>query len=653
MNFELFTNPSVFAHPTRGPFGIPVEAPLFLWLGSYFLLTSLAWVLVRYWIKARKLIQVFKTRGAEVLNIQEDKRHIDGFGLDELREVIEADPALRDSWWEFQETILHFQDNKVFNTRQAEEFFKEDNLIATKINSRFYSAYPGMLTSVGLLLTFSAILVGLSYIHKDAQGHLSGVEDLVYSLSGKFVSSIVALLCAALFTWFDKSTSKNLHTSYQRFVSAVNKRLARMPAERLLQLMQDNSEQQANAIRGIATDLADPITRGVQEGMGPLVERIASAIEELNKQKQQTLSESMGDMMKEFKSSLVSSTGTEFKALAESIESTTSLIGQMNEAQEQARHRTEEMIKNFDLFLAKQSDAAERQLSQLTQTMARILESVSSQATKSSSALDSSVDAVLEKLTKATSDQIAQSARQTGEISATLSEVLSQLRDTSSSSATTMEKSIQNVLEETRSLKTATSEKMIEMMQQQVENSATINEARQALKEAIANFKEAVNQSARSLELIGSGADGMQNGLAAIETSIQKATRIQESAVSASSIAENNLRGLTQVFDNQKGVLEQYEKTFSVLDKNVAAILEKVGEQLSSYSRLVKDGLETHLEQFDEALGNATGKLTNTVRSLSDSLDTLEEIVGTALSSLTTVTENLGQKSRNPERVGS
>jgi chromosome segregation ATPase len=216
-----------------------------------------------------------------------------------------------------------------------------------------------------------------------------------------------------------------------------------------------------------------------------------------------------------------------------------------------------------------------------------------------------------------------------------------------------MEKSILNVLDETRNLKTATSEKMIEMMQQQAENAATINEARQALQDAIANFKEAVNQSARSLELIGSGANGMQNGLDAIETSIQKANRIQESTVSASNIAENNLRGLTQVFDNQKDVLAQYERTFSVLDKNVASILEKVGEQLGSYSRLVKDGLETHLEQFDEALGNATGKLTNTVRSLSDSLDTLMEIVESALSSLTKVSENLGQKSRNTERVSS
>ena len=263
------------------------------------------------------------------------------------------------------------------------------------------------------------------------------------------------------------------------------------------------------------------------------------------------------------------------------------------------------------------------------------------------------VDAVLEKLTQATSEQMAQNARQSGEISATLSAVLSQLRETSNSSATTMEKSILNVLDETRNLKTATSEKMIEMMQQQVENAATITEARQALQDAIANFKEAVNQSARSLELIGSGADGMQNGLAAIETSIQKANRIQESTVSASSIAENNLRGLSQVFDNQKDVLAQYERTFTVLDKNVASILEKVGEQLGSYSRLVKDGLETHLEQFDEALGNATGKLTNTVRSLSDSLDTLMEIVESALSSLTKVSENLGQKSRNTERVSS
>jgi methyl-accepting chemotaxis protein len=214
-----------------------------------------------------------------------------------------------------------------------------------------------------------------------------------------------------------------------------------------------------------------------------------------------------------------------------------------------------------------------------------------------------------------------------------------------------METSIQNVLEETKNLRTATSEKMVEMMQQQVENASTIVEARQALQDSIAHFKEAVNQSARSMELIGDGADGMQSGLDSVKSSIDKANRIHETTASVSSLAEGHLKELTQMVENQKAVLDQYERTFSVLDRNTAAILEKVGEQLGSYSRIVKDGLETHLEQFDEALGNATGKLTNTVRSLSDSLDTLMEIVDSALSSFTKVSENLGQKAKTSERV--
>jgi hypothetical protein len=640
----------MFAKSTKGPFGIPVEAPLFLWVGSGTLLISLIYVLSRYWNKSSKLSKAFKNRSSQILSIQSEKRHIDGFGLDELREIMENDPSLRDSWWEFQETILHFQDNRVFNTRQAEEFFKEDNLIETKINSRFYSAYPGLLTSIGLLLTFTAILMGLSYIHKDSQGRLSGVEDLVYSLSGKFLSSIVALACAALFTWFDKSTSKGLHTAYQRFVSSLNKRLARMPAERLLQVIQDNNEQQANAIRGIATDLADPITKGVQEGMGPLVERIASAIEELNKQKKESISESVGDMMREFKSSLVSSTGSEFKVLAASIESTANLISQMNDSQEQTRSRTDEMIKSFDSLLAKQNDASQRQLSQITQAMDQILEGVSAQTAKSSSAIGSSIDTVLEKIAQVTSEQMAQSSRHNTDISNALSEVLLQLRETSNSSASTMQSSIHTVLEEAKTLRASTSEKMLEMMRQQVENSATISEARRALEESISQFKEAVSQSARSMQLIGSGADGMQRGLDSVRTSIDKASFIQETTANVSSLAEGHLKELTRIVDGQRGVLDQYERTFAILDRNTAAILERVGEQLGNYSRIVKDGLETHLEQFDEALGNATGKLTNTVRSLSDSLDTLMEIVDSALSSFTKVSENLGQRARGAER---
>jgi hypothetical protein len=636
---------------TRGPFGLPLEAPFFLWIGSAGLLCSQIFVLTRYKIKASKLSKAFKSQGAQILDIQREKRHIDGFGLEQLRSIMEADPRLKDSWWEFNETILHFPNDKVYNTRQAEEFFKEENLIATRINSRFYSAFPGLLTSVGLLLTFSAILVGLSHIRPDAQGRLSGVEDLVYSLSGKFVSSIVALLSAAVFTWFDKSTSKNLHTAYQRFVSALNKRLARMPAERLLQVIQDNNEQQANAIRGIATDLADPITRGVQEGMGPLVERIALAIEELNRQKREAVSESFGDMLKEFKASLVSSTGDEFKALAKSIESTTSLISHMSDAQEQTKQRTEEMIKNFDSFLGRQHEAAEQQLGQLTKAMERVMESLSVQAAQSSSAFGSSVDSVLSKLAEATTEQISQSARQNTEISQALSGVLSQLQETSRSSVSTMEQSMSNVLEETRNLRNTTSEKMVEIISQQAQNAASISEARQALQDSITLFKEAVGESARSLELIGSGADGMQSGLQALDTSIEKASRIQESTTAVSSMAETRLRELTQVYDLQKNVLDQYERTFSVLDKNTALILDKIGEQLGNYSRLVKDGLETHLEQFDDALGNATGKLANTVRGLSDSLDTLMEVVENTLNSLTRVANKLEAPSRNLERT--
>src|SRR2546421_241 len=56
----------------------------------------------------------------------------------------------------------------------------------------FAHAVPGVLTSLGLLGTFVALLIGLYGLQKNLDGTWA-IDPLVSNLSGKFVTSIVAL----------------------------------------------------------------------------------------------------------------------------------------------------------------------------------------------------------------------------------------------------------------------------------------------------------------------------------------------------------------------------------------------------------------------------------------------------------------------------
>jgi hypothetical protein len=94
-----------------------------------------------------------------------------------------------------------------FITRQANESLSEDDVISALYHSSFYQVVPSILTALGLLATFIAILValnGVTYDPQDATHPITGIDKLINGLAGKFLSSIVALILSVIFIFFEK-----------------------------------------------------------------------------------------------------------------------------------------------------------------------------------------------------------------------------------------------------------------------------------------------------------------------------------------------------------------------------------------------------------------------------------------------------------------
>ena len=125
-----------------------------------------------------------------------------------------------------------------FLTRQPDESITEDSVVSALYHSSFYQTVPSILTALGLLATFIAILValaGLTYDAQDPTHPITGIDKLINGLSGKFLSSIVALLLSVTFIFFEKKIcERQISRSYDRVIRRCKELLPFISQTRIL-----------------------------------------------------------------------------------------------------------------------------------------------------------------------------------------------------------------------------------------------------------------------------------------------------------------------------------------------------------------------------------------------------------------------------------
>lgn len=92
-------------------------------------------------------------------------------------------------------------------TQSVQEALPLDFVVSRLYHSNFHQGVPGILTASGLLCTFAAILLGLggvTYNSADPVHPVTGIDSLINGLSGKFVTSVIALVMSIIFLYCEK-----------------------------------------------------------------------------------------------------------------------------------------------------------------------------------------------------------------------------------------------------------------------------------------------------------------------------------------------------------------------------------------------------------------------------------------------------------------
>ena len=337
-----------------------LHSPMLSWLGSGGLIALFIWhagrlstaissvqgCYMRVWPTLTSLAASRKSLQSEWLmvpSLSDVKKSAQSSGqpervdLDDLQALDKAmrrEPRLEQAWLHFRKTFVvertaWFIEPKVFATRTAAEFFPRD-LLSSRLNLAFYHQFPSLITGGGLLLTFLAILIGLSKLHADGS-HIVGIQGLINGLAGKFLTSIVGLLCANLFVLLEKSAMHRLATTQQQFVTMVDELFPRKTMEQMLENFTPGAgpatAQGQVAMGAVPGDLGDRLAGSLSDRLSPTVTALREAVEVLARREQggrigapDRLAEELSRVMQQTMAAPIQELNQAIQTLARSVE---------------------------------------------------------------------------------------------------------------------------------------------------------------------------------------------------------------------------------------------------------------------------------------------------------------------------------------------
>ncbi|HYI93359.1 MAG TPA: hypothetical protein VEX68_07430 [Bryobacteraceae bacterium] len=166
-----------------------------------------------------------------------------------------------------------------FSVRPTTELFSENVVVDSGYHSSFHQTVPSILTALGLMTTFVAILLALEGVNVQLRGGaeiVEGIGGLINGLAGKFLSSIVALLLAVTFTLFEKATERRLRSAYDDLLRTAAESIPVLSAFRVQLDVHALSARRTEMLERFYTEMAERVVSAARTQILPAVSGILS-----------------------------------------------------------------------------------------------------------------------------------------------------------------------------------------------------------------------------------------------------------------------------------------------------------------------------------------------------------------------------------------
>ncbi len=612
---------------------------------------------VWYWRPSRYLRRTLKSviSAIQALKPSADTGPVDS---DQVAETLGLDATLAHLWGEYTET-LHEQYDHVDGERRlvavratvpAEVFFNTQVLVDTPLNTEFFRHLPGLLTGIGIIGTFSGLILGLSGFEPtgSAEAIKTSLGALMDGVREAFYASAFAICAAMFITFVEKRELNRRYKQVEQLAQAIDslyeagageeylarlvkaaeesatqtKQLKQSLVDDLKQILTDLTDRQIQASQQHSQQMAVGVGDAIQNGLQTPLQQIAEIVERAAGQQGNAVEAMLQDLLSVFMAKIEDTFGGQMRGLndmlSQSVNSIREMQSEFGKLVTDLRQVGQSNAEEFSVKLTEMLAQAEARQSALVTRMGEFLAEVHVATGNAQASTRQQMEETLQVLqqqlqsmTKSLEGQRVaagqaeevrhnQLATATGSMFKGMKGEVDRLVNEVAKAIAAMERNIASL----QTVSTSTIDRMNSGAETMYQAAGKFSKAGDAVSEAMIAAEDTfgeIQQAAHSMEKASGNLGTLVAGLSQSQVSIGQMTTVlnevidrakKEAGVSKQLVAE----------------LEVAARRLSEAERQAGAYLQNVNESLekafASFGKGVTDGLKTSNAAFHSELSS-------------------------------------------------
>lgn len=599
-------------------------------VGSLLALSLLAFLAFFLWPGAKLGLELRRARKA-LAAIKQQGPVLD---LDMVEEQAMASSGLRHCWSEFRDT-LHPQralsaggSMEVARwraTAMAGAFFTDATLVDTRLRTEFFKHLPGILTGLGIIGTFSGLILGLQgfQVTDNANMVRQSLQGLLNAVGSAFLVSASAIALAMAVTFFEKVMISRRYADVEQLCSLIDGLFESGAGEeylaRLVEASETSATQAAHIKDALVSDLKTILTELTERQMATvtasnaqMAEHIGNAVTESLKQPLEEISgavKNVSGQQGDAVNKLLTDVLAGFAARMEGM-----FGGQLNGMNELLRQTAETMqgtAQRFEQLAGKIEQAGSGAADKMAQRMEALMESMASRQAESNAQMSAFVEQLRGMVMEGQSQTAELMNGTFAELGETTAALVKQLQAQST-------RSTEELMDHTRAFAQQTDKAVSQQGEQIGTLTNAVEQAAQVMQGAVERMRTGVDENVTRM---ASGAERLHGASKTLEGSLNSMSQ-------AADAVDGGIEDLTAAAQALKASMDGAKQTVAEQRDVRTSLVQLAGELRQVVATATRDASVT--AQLVSTLETAAGKLVEAQRHAEDYLKGVSETLAGA-----------------------
>ncbi|WP_201550938.1 anti-phage ZorAB system protein ZorA [Psychrobacter fjordensis] len=639
---------------------------------------------------------------ADELDELNDNANLD---KDSLDVKFDGNPSLQQAWISYKKTFHDTYETvdgeaKVAYSRAtvpSEVFFTESIVVDIPLKVDFYKHLPGIITGVGIIVTFLGLLIGL--LAFDPAGNPDKVQDslalLLTGVAEAFMASGLAIATAMVITWREKSWLRQCYAQLQRLNTAIdnaftadesgeeylakllkssqaNEVNARQLKDSLVNdlkammtnLVEENKRNQtafasqltdsyAQTSQSMATQIGDSIKDSLQD---PL-DKIASSVQQVSGDQGSAVQDLMTDVLAAFMSKLETTFGGQMTGMSEMMTQSVTAMREMQSGFSQLmtdmQTNSEVSTKTLETQMAKMMDDIHQKQNEMSTQMTEMVENlyagsakIGDQGLHAVEQLNSKVSEMVSGLGTSMSGLLSNVAEQRIDQDRQILDNQQKLHEQSSVLIDNLGSEIKELIVHSQNAVQSHKENIQKLSQVTTDSITGMNTGAEKMRLASEQFTTAgsslITVTGKTSELIAE-VNTTSTNMTSASSNLIELIRDYKNSRNSVNIAIETLENLIQQSKSEAGMSSKMLNDM----QNMTTALDKVKMEMQEYLSEVSDVL---VKSFDSFGTSVESSLNHSLVSFDNTLDQAVKRLATGVEGLGDVVENLEDLTQKTRR---